>query len=123
MKKRELPQDLFNLKPVRNVKWEVGSDNRVVLIIPKFRNRFLVRWFVPMLAKPDFRVTLDAYGSFVWHWCDGERSVAMIADLLGREFNEPPESMVRRTGMFFDRLLREHLITDHGTRNPDGPRT
>ena len=102
--------NLLELKPLRNVSWEMEGNDRVVLLVPKFRNRFVVKWFVPMLAKPNIRVKLDDRGSFVWQRCDGETSVYQIGEQMSEAFTEPIEATYERIGKFIHQLARSNSL-------------
>jgi hypothetical protein len=102
--------NLLTLKPVRNVAWETEEDGRATLIIPKFRNAFLQKWVIPWLAKPNFRIRLDAYGSFIWQNCDGETLVGLIAEKMLAEFGPKVEPVHERIAIFIRRLEREKFL-------------
>lgn len=104
------PLNLLELRPERSAEWETGEDGRVVLLIPKFRNPFMVRWVLPMLSSKAFRVKLDAFGSFVWKACDGSSTVAQLGEQMRREFGESAEPVFERIGKFLNKLEREEFI-------------
>jgi hypothetical protein len=104
------PPNLLDLKPVRRVTWEDLDDGRVVLLVPKFTHRFWVKWLVPRLRKPHFRVRLDEYGSLVWKHCDGETSVSEIAEAMRERFGDRAEPLHDRLVVFIRRLERGDLI-------------
>jgi hypothetical protein len=105
--------NLLELKPRRNLQWETAEGGGVVLLVPKFRNRWVVKWFVPMLAKPDIRVKLDAFGSFCWQQCDGNTMVRDIAERMAVHFGEPADSLVDRIGKFVATLARDKFVLLH----------
>jgi len=109
-KNRRQPLNLLELQPQRNAEWEVGEDGLVVLLIPKFRNRYLAKWLLPRLAKANFRVKLDKLGSFVWQRCDGKSPVAAIAEGMEAEFGSSAEPVYDRIGKFLVKLEREHFL-------------
>jgi len=109
--KKTAAVNLLELVPRRTVKWETEPNGSVVLIIPKFKNRFAVRYFMPMLAKPDVRLKLDAYGSFVWNHCDGRTTVLRIAEKMRSEFGPDVEPVYDRVALFVGRLNKEHFVT------------
>jgi len=102
--------DLSDLRLARMLNWETNQDGSVVLLVPKFRNRYLVRWLVPHIAQPSFRVKLDAHGSFVWNCCDGATTVSEIARKMERTFGEPIDSLNERIGLFIGRLMRDKFL-------------
>lgn len=109
MAQKESP-NLLDLKPKRNLRWESREDGLVTLIVPKFSNRFVVKWFVPLLARPNIRVKLDALGSFVWNKCDGATSVEQIAHDMAIAFDEPVERLYERIGLFLSRLAKDNFV-------------
>jgi hypothetical protein len=102
---------LDDLRPVRAHRWTTGEEDRVTVVIPKFTNRWLVRWFVPLLAKPEVRLRLDAMGSFVWRQCDGSLTVREIADRVRERFGGDPEPTLDSVVQFMRRLTRADTLT------------
>lgn len=107
----ERKTNLLELTPVRNVSSETNEDQKVTLLIPKFKNRFAVKYFEPLLAKKHFRLKLDPYGSFVWSRIDGNTSVMAIADAMKEHFGESVEPVYDRVGKFILMLQREKFIS------------
>ncbi len=93
------------------MRWESGPDGLVTVLVPKFTNRVVVRWFVPLLARPDVAVRLDAEGSFVWDRCDGRTTVQAIADQLHQRLGGDAEAVGDRVGRFVEKLARASLVT------------
>jgi hypothetical protein len=78
--------------------------------MPKFRHPLLTRWLLPYLRSKHFRIKLDALGSAVWRRCDGETSVATIADQVRAEFGTTAEPVHDRIGTFLRKLEHGELI-------------
>ena len=110
MKETTKEINLLELTPKRSVESETGEEQKVVLLIPKFRNRLTVKFIQPMLAKPFFRLKLDAYGSFVWNRIDGKTSVLKIAEEMKEHFGESVEPVYERVGKFVQMMQREKFI-------------
>jgi hypothetical protein len=108
------PVNLLEMKPRRNVKWETGEGGRTVLLVPKFRNRMLRAWLLPLLAKPDFRVKLDATGTAFWQRCDGSTTVLEIADEMATCSGSDVDEMLERLSRFLARLEHEEFIVLSG---------
>ena len=102
--------NLLELKPVRNVSWETEPDGRAVLIIPKFRGTLMQKWVLPWLAQPNFRVKLDARGSFIWQHCDGQMPVGEMAEKMLAAFGPEIEPVYERIAAFIRRLEREAFL-------------
>jgi hypothetical protein len=104
------PVNLLELKPRRNVEWETGEGGHTVLLVPKFRNRLLRTWLLPLLARPDFRVKLDAMGTAFWQRCDGSTTVLEIADAMAACSESDVDEMLERLSRFLARLEHEEFI-------------
>ncbi len=102
--------NLYDLRPQRAVAWEEGENGRVIILVPKFRNRFLVQWLLPLLRSQYFRVKLDDLGSAIWRQCDGTTTVAAMGDSLLRQFGEQAEPVYERIGTFIRRLEKGSLL-------------
>ncbi len=103
-------RNLLELKPKRNREWVVDEKGQALVTVPRFTNPLLVRWLVPRLSKPNFRVRLDAFGTFVWSRCDGATPVSTIAKEMLAEFGAKAEPVYDRINAFLQRLEREGLI-------------
>ena len=103
-------QNLLELKPERNLEWEMSEDQRVALLVPRFRNKFLVRWLVPRLHRPTFRVTLDEYGSFLWQESDGQTTVRELGERLKARFGDTVEPVYDRIHAFIRELERGDVL-------------
>lgn len=96
--------NLLELKPIRNTRSETNEEGLVTLFVPKFQNQWTVRWLIPLLAKPDIRLKLDKYGSYIWNACDGNTTVRDIGQKMGEHFGEEVDSLYERIGLFIRRL-------------------
>ena len=62
------------------------------------------------LAQAVFRrpkvsyVHLDAFGSFVWLQCDGERSITRIGELVEEKYGSEAHPLYERLAVYFRRL-------------------
>jgi hypothetical protein len=84
-----------------------------VVLVPKFRSRLLTRW-MSLLGRPNFRVRLDAEGSFVWARCDGGTTVHEIAERLHEWAGGDTVAVRDRVATFVEKLARDGLVTlDH----------
>jgi hypothetical protein len=102
--------NLLDVKPTRNLQWETRESELVTLLVPKFRNHYLVKWFLPLFSKPNFRVNLDAYGSFVWHHCDGNTTVFEIGERMKEKFGEAVDPLYERIAQFIQKLEQEKFL-------------
>ena len=111
MKKQEIKEvNLWELTPLRNAKWETTEEGKVVVLVPKFKNSFLVKWILPHLAKPFFRIKLDDIGSMIWKQCDGATTISIIAESLKNTFGKTVEPVDERINKFLNHLERGDLL-------------
>ena len=111
MKPRPADPPFATLIPVRAHRWEDGDDGFVTVFIPRFTGRLTRRWLVPLLARPEVRLRLDATGSFVWRECDGRATVADVARRLQDRFGGDPADAERRVARFVRDLARTSSVT------------
>jgi hypothetical protein len=110
-KRRGPPEvNLLDLIPQRIIEHEIGSDDLVILLAPRFKNAFLRKHLQPRLKRPFLKVNLDEIGSAVWLLCDGKRSVGEIAEPLRERFRETIEPCYDRLGQFMQHLEANRFI-------------
>ena len=102
--------NLLDLTPARTREW-VEQEGRVVVLMPKFRHRWVAPWLQPMLRRPHVRVKLDDLGSAVWKLCDGTTTVARMAEVIQSQFGAAAEPVLDRIGAFLRKLEDGDLIT------------
>jgi hypothetical protein len=108
MKRKIEKINLLELKP-RQLHPSESEEGKVVVLVPKFPGKF-AQWFMPKLSRSNFRVKLDAFGSFVWRNCNGETAVMDIADRMKIEFGDSVEPAYERVSEFIKCLHRDRLI-------------
>lgn len=101
----------LELHPVRLHKDEIDSESLVTVLIPKFKNPLLVKYFVPKMKSPDIKLKLDELGSAAWILMDGKRNVAAVASLLTEKFGEKIQPVNERLTRFLTGLYEQRLIT------------
>ena len=102
--------NLFDLIPEQQLDFEESSNGLVTLLKPKFKNKFLVKYFLPRIRKPNFKIKLDQFGSFVWKQCNGNNTVAQIANLLKEKFQDEIELVHDRLALFIQSLAKHEFI-------------
>ncbi|MCU0643144.1 MAG: PqqD family protein [bacterium] len=102
--------NLLDLIPEQKIKFEESGDGLITLIKPKFKNKFLVKYLLPRIKKPNFKIKLDQFGSFVWKQCDGNNTVGQIANLLKAKFQDEIDPVHDRLAVFIQSLARNHFI-------------
>ncbi|MBI4811805.1 MAG: PqqD family protein [Ignavibacteriales bacterium] len=103
--------NLLDLKPFRVLQWERSDDEKIILLVPKFKNRYLVQWLMPRLKRPNFKVKLDEFGSFVWNHCDGNTTVSEISEKMKEKFGENFDPSYERIGKFISRLTHDKFLS------------
>jgi len=121
---------LDDLQPIRHHPWVEREGDLVTVLVPKFTSRFARRWFVPLLAKPDLRVRLDAVGSFVWGQCDGTATIREIGERVAARFGGDAAARRGDVIRFVRKLVKEESLSLQPPgepaertrgRAPDGP--
>ncbi len=102
--------NLLHLIPVQNTKCETREDGLVVLFKPKFANTLLVKYLLPLMKKPYYKIKLDEIGSFFWLKCDGILTVKEIAELHKNKFEDRVEPLYDRISQFLTSLEKNRLI-------------
>ena len=102
--------NLLDLVPVRTISWTRDDEGRAVLLKPKYRHPFLVKYLVPLLKRPNYRIKLDDVGSFLWTRCDGRTAVGAMGRELSAEFGEAVEPLNERLALFLQSLERHGFI-------------
>lgn len=112
MKKQQFDPtvNLLDVRPQHAAQWEQGEDGKIVILIPKFSNRFMVAVILPRLKSKHFRLKLDRYGSAFWNACDGAATVADIIETMKRMFPDQAETMSERVIAFTRHLFREKFL-------------
>lgn len=102
--------NLLDLKPTRNINWENGEGDLIVLLKPKFSNRWLAKLFLPRMKRPHYRIKLDDFGSLVWNCCDGKTTVRQIGASLQKKFGDKVEPVYERLGVFLRQLEENKFV-------------
>ncbi|MDI6802953.1 MAG: PqqD family protein [Bacteroidota bacterium] len=103
--------NILDLIPIRMFEYEVQEDEKVTLLIPKFRDKFLGKYLQPYIKRKFYKVKLDKYGSFVWRQCDGRTTVNEIAERLRQKYGAEAEPAVERVAKFIQHLYRGDCVT------------
>ncbi len=102
--------NLLDLIPKRIARFEESGDGLITILKPKFKNKMLVKYLMPRVKSPNFKVNLDEFGSFVWKQCDGKRTVEQIGNLLKEKFQDDIEPVYDRLALFIQSLARYRFI-------------
>lgn len=108
--KNQTQINLLHLVPIQNSKCETREDGLVVLLKPKFANTLLVKYLLPRMKQPYYKINLDEIGSFFWLNCDGIKTVKEIAELHKDNFGEKVEPLYERIAHFITSLEKNRLL-------------
>ena len=111
--------DYRKLVPKRNVAWEHDENDKVALLQPKFRNSILVKYVLPRMKHPNFRIKLDDVGSWVWDQIDEKSTVEEIGKRLKAVHGEKIEPVWERLQLFLNALAKSGFITLLYSVEPD----
>jgi len=101
----------LEVRPVRSYGETIDENNFVTVLIPKFKNRFAVRFILPYMQYKFFKVKLDEFGSAAWLLIDKKRNVGEIATELVKLFGEKIQPVEERLTKFFTGIYEQRLIT------------
>ncbi|MDR0412345.1 MAG: PqqD family protein [Dysgonamonadaceae bacterium] len=108
MKKEKI--NLFDLVPV--IKEHITTEKEgelSVIAFPRFRNKFMQKYFIPKNKSASIRIRLEEHGTAVWDLIDGNRSVREIVDALADHFNREDNYEYRVSG-YLSQLHRHGFI-------------
>ena len=105
-----MPANLLDLIPIKIMKSQENDDGTITVFKPKFRNKFMVKYIMPKLKSPDFKVNFDEFGSFVWKQIDGNLTIEKIGEKLKEHFKEDIEPVYERLSLFIQSIERYKFI-------------
>jgi len=102
----------LDLTPIRNYS-EVSNDDDdlVTVIIPKFKNKVVVKLISPKLKSDHFKVKLDKFGSAVWLNINGKHKVDQIIKLVKKKFGDEIQEETERITKYISQLYSQGFIT------------
>lgn len=101
--------EILSAIPERAVEHLVREDGLFTLLRPKFMNPRL-QWLQRFLARPHFKVKLDAVGTCLWAHIDGTRDGYELVEILHLAFGEKVEPADERTARFLQQLAQGHFV-------------
>ncbi|HMN47510.1 MAG TPA: PqqD family protein [Ignavibacteriaceae bacterium] len=101
----------LDLTPVKLYSEEVDENKLVTVIIPKFKNKIVLKLVSPKLKSDNFKIKLDKYGSAVWQNINGKNRVEQIIKNLEKIFGQEFEESVERTTKFIHQLYSQGFIS------------
>jgi len=103
-------QNLFKLIPVISEHITTEKEGELsVITFPRFRSKFMQKYFVPKNKPSKIHVRLDVNGTAVWDLIDGNRTINTIAEMLADHFNNE-ENYEYRIAAFFSQLFKQGFV-------------
>lgn len=85
------------------------EDDLSVITFPRFRNKFMQKYFVPRGKSAKLHVKLEEHGTAVWDLIDGERTIKEITELLAEHFDHE-ENYEYRISTYISQLYTNGFI-------------
>lgn len=82
----------------------------ISLLIPRFRSKFMLKYFLPKNKSKFINANLDKFGSFAYTKIDGQITILKICEMMKEHFGEEIEPVYERVSKFFGHLYRYKLI-------------
>ncbi|HEX9252638.1 MAG TPA: PqqD family protein [Ignavibacteriaceae bacterium] len=101
----------LDLTPIKLYSDEQNEDKLVTVIIPKFKNKIVVKLVSPKLKSDHFKVKLDKFGSAVWLKINGKTKVDQIIKDLKQKFGDEIQEENERTTKFIFQLYEQGFIS------------
>lgn len=106
-----MSDNFLDFKPQRAIDFTQNSDGLITILKPKFNNRWLVKYLLPRMQRPNFKIKLDKVGSFVWKLCDGNMTVHKIGVEMKEKFGEKIDPVYERLSHFLHQLSQNKFIS------------
>lgn len=105
--------NLFDLVPVISEHITTEKEGELsVMAFPRFRSKFMQKYFVLKRKSAIIRIRLEEHGTAVWDLIDGRRTVRDIADSLAEHFQHEPNYEYRITA-YLEQLHKQGFIRLH----------
>ncbi len=111
-RKKEIKNlNLLELTPYKFYGEEKDGEGNVTVLIPKFKNKILVKYLEPSFKSKYFKLNLDKLGSAVWLLINGENKIKFISDELVARFGDEIQPVYERLPKFITMLYTNKLIS------------
>jgi hypothetical protein len=101
----------LELTPVKIYSDEKNDEDLVTVIVPKFKNKYAVKFISPKLKSDHFRIKLDKFGSAVWESIDGKHKVEKIIIDIKNRFGDELIQEEERITKFIFQLYTQGFIS------------
>jgi len=105
-----MKQNLFDLVPFVGKHITTEKEGELsVIAFPRFRSKFMQKYFVLKNKPAIIRVRLEEHGTAVWDLIDGKRTIKEIAEILADHFQQE-ENYEYRVAAYFSQLYRQGFV-------------
>ena len=104
----------LDLTPIRMMEFELREEDKVDILMPRFRHPVWKRALQPHWKQEFIRIHLDEIGSAIWLQSDGKIKVHVICEHLQvshAEKLDPPAETEKRITQFLSLLYQQRYIT------------
>lgn len=101
----------LELTPLCNYKEEISGEGIVTILIPKFKNKFAVKFIAPKLKSDVIRIKLDEFGSETWKAINGKTTVNELGKHLVNKYGDKINPVYERLTKFLTMLYEQKIIT------------
>lgn len=101
----------LDLTPIKLYSEEVDKEELVTVIIPKFKNKIVVKLVSPRLKSDHFKVKLDKFGTAVWLKINGKTKVDQIIKDVKKKFGDEIQEEHERITKFIFQLYTQGFIS------------
>ncbi len=101
----------LDLTPTRTYEFEKSDNGTISILVPKFTNRFTVKFILPLAKSKVVKIKLDKFGSETWLLIDNRRTVNEIGKELVRIFGNEINPVEERLTRFLTTLYEQRLIS------------
>lgn len=107
----------LDLTPFRIHREEIDENGLVTILVPKFTNKFVVKYIVPTLKSKYFKIHFDELGSETWKLIDGKINVNNISESLLAKFGDKIQPVHERVTKFLSQLYLQGFISFNELKN------
>jgi len=103
-------KNLFDLVPFISEHITTEKEGELsVIAFPRFRSKFMQKYFVARNKSAVIRIRLEEHGTAVWDLIDGKRTVKEIADALADHFQHE-DNYEYRVAVYFSQLYKQGFV-------------
>lgn len=101
----------LELTPIKMYSDEKNEEELITVIVPKFKNKFAVKFISPKLKSDHFKIKLDKFGSAVWEDINGKTKVDEIIKNVKNKFGDDLTNEEERITKFIFQLYTQGFIS------------